>query len=142
MPQKHCTPALLFQAKVILCISSGALLHAHDSLLLPELLDDMPTAFGPAADDFKAFLARFGLHVSFSKFDNVTAAQQKAAKAHFGFENPIQALLEQKFLKKEVEKTIDGSSEDIYTLGDAQCGDACECPEEDMQANVNDIMQI
>jgi hypothetical protein len=95
-----------------------------------------------AAGDFRAFLLKFGLRVSFSKFDDVSGADQRNNKACFGVENPIQALVEQKFLKVESEKTIDGGSEDIYSLGDAQRGDACECPDEDMQANVNDIMQI
>ena len=60
----------------------------------------------------------------------------------FGTDNPIQLLVDQKFLKKVAEKELDGGTEEFYSLGDAQTGEAAECSEDAMQDHLKELMDI
>jgi hypothetical protein len=94
------------------------------------------------ADALKSFLDKFGLHVSLKRQHDVDVEALQSNKEKFGTENPVQLLLKQRFLKKTAEKELDGGTEDVYSLGDAQMGDAAECPEHEMQAHLKDLMTI
>lgn len=94
------------------------------------------------ADALKAFLDRFELKVCLKRQHVIDNADLARNKKQFGTENPIHLLVEQKFLKKIAEKELDGGTEEVYSLGDAQTGAAGECLEEEMQSHLKDLMEI
>lgn len=94
------------------------------------------------ADALRSFLERFGLTVSLKRQHEVASAALVRNKEQFGFENPVQTLVDQKFLKKNAEKELDGGTDEVYSLGDAQTGAATEVPEGEMQENLRDLMEI
>ena len=96
----------------------------------------------PPADALKSFLEKFGLHVSLTKQHHVSSDELQQNQSKFGTENPIQLLVDQKFLRKVAEKDLDGGTDEVYSLGDAQTGAARECSEEDMQNHLKDLMAV
>lgn len=94
------------------------------------------------ADALRKFLDRFGLQVSLKKEHKVDDKALASNKNQFGTENPVALLVEQKFLKKTSEETLDQTKEDFYSMGEAQTGGAVECTEEDMQGHLKDFMSV
>jgi hypothetical protein len=94
------------------------------------------------ADDLRNFLDRFGLKVCLKRQHQVEDTELAENKRRFGAENPISVLVEQKFLKVVTEQELDGGSDEMYSLGEAQMGGACECPESEIQGHLRDFMEV
>lgn len=81
--------------------------------------------FATTADDLRSFLSKFGVHLPSGKY----AAEASDLDAHsdevqlnmetFGHRDPLQALMEQKFLKLKMERALNGADEEVFMLGDA-----------------------
>lgn len=91
----------------------------------------------PCADDLRSHLAKFGLHLEPLK------AQAKVGNSDifnkFGHKSPIQALLDERFLKEVREVGADGQAEDIFVLGEAATGDAAEMSPEECEQELKDL---
>jgi hypothetical protein len=91
----------------------------------------------PCADDLRAHLAKFGLHLEPLK------AQAKLGNGEifnkFGHNSPIQALLDERFLKTVREVGADDQPEDIFVLGEAATGDAAEMSPEECEQELKDL---
>lgn len=72
----------------------------------------------------------------------MSTADLRENRSEFGTENPIQLLVDQKFLRKVADKDLDGGTDEVYSLGDAQTGAVRECSEEDMQTHLKDLMAV
>jgi len=78
-----------------------------------------------SADDLRSFLSKFGIHLPEGRYS--AEASELDATRHeveqngetFGYTDPIQALIEQKFLKLKIERALNGADEELFMLGDA-----------------------
>jgi hypothetical protein len=61
-------------------------------------------------------------------------------QAVFGYSSPIQALIDQKYLKEAKQVAPDGTQEDVYLLGDAMKEPAAEMDEEYIQLSITAII--
>jgi hypothetical protein len=86
-------------------------------------------------------LARFGLHVPpmrNGRGDEVTKGELLENLETFGYQNPIEALVEQKWLKSFSESGPDGQPEEFCMMADT--GASAEMTQAECASNINDLM--
>ena len=93
---------------------------------------------GEGAGELRKYLALLGINLRpLKEQSKVTGGEVGDV---FGTPNPIQALIDQKFLKCGTQTNADGSVEEVLMLGEATLGDANEYSKDEIEGELRDLV--